>query len=80
MSSGVQGKISDPSAAAGLELIQISFASKVMGHLRFGFAAGCEAVATPRRTGQIIPGYAPGSGLALRIYWAKGRTKGLAQK
>src|ERR1700694_2390705 len=24
-------------------------ASKVMGHVRFGFAAGCEAVAMPRR-------------------------------
>jgi hypothetical protein len=34
----------------------------------------------PAETGQIIPGYAPGSGLALRIYWAKGRTKGIAQK
>ncbi len=26
-----------------------SFASKVMDHIRFGFAAGCEAVAMPRR-------------------------------
>ena len=34
----------------------------------------------PAETGQIIPGYAPGSGLALRSYWAKGRTKGRAQK
>ena len=34
----------------------------------------------PRQNGQIIPGYAPGSGLALRIYWARGRTKGIAQK
>jgi hypothetical protein len=34
----------------------------------------------PAETGQIIPGYAPGSGLALQIYWAKGRTKGIAQK
>jgi len=29
---------------------QLSFASKVMGHVRFGFAAGCEAVAMPRRS------------------------------
>ena len=35
----------------------------------------------PRRRGAFyIWGYARGSGLALRIYWAKGRTKGAAQK
>jgi hypothetical protein len=28
---------------------EIGFASKVMSHVRFGFAAGCEAVALPRR-------------------------------
>ena len=36
-----------------------SFASKVMGHVRFGFAAGCEAVAMPRRQQQIIPRATP---------------------
>ena len=29
--------------------VPTSFASKVMGHVRFGFAAGCEAEAMPRR-------------------------------
>jgi len=52
-----------------------------MGHVRFGFAAGCEAVAMLRRQ---QPDYSratpPDPGLALRIYWAKGRTKGIAQK
>jgi len=40
------------------------FASKVMGQVRFGFAAGCEAVAMPRRQQQIIPGLFPWSGLS----------------
>jgi len=35
----------------------------------------CPALAT-----RLSLGYAPGPGLALRIYWAKGRTKGIAQK
>jgi hypothetical protein len=34
----------------------------------------------PRRHKPVLPGYAPGSGLALRVYEAKGRTKGIAQK
>ena len=52
-----------------------------MSHVSFGFAAGCAAVAMPRRQQQdYFPGYALGSGLALRIYWAQGRTKGIAQK
>ena len=35
----------------------------------------------PRRQQSTwFAGYAPGSGLALRIYWAKGRTKGTAQR
>jgi len=54
--------------------------SKVIGHLRFGFASGFEAVALPRRHRPVIPGYARRSGLALQIYRAKGRTKGIAQK
>src|SRR6185503_585170 len=29
-------------------------------------------------TARLFPGYAPGSGLALRIYWAIGRTQGIA--
>ena len=38
------------------------FASKVMSHARFGFAAGCEAVAMPRRRqGFYILGYALGA-------------------
>jgi hypothetical protein len=45
----------------------------------FGFAAGCAAVAMPRRkTAGLFRGYALGSGLA-QIDWAKGRTKGIAQ-
>ena len=40
-----------------------SFVSNVMGHVRFGFAAGCEAVAMPRRQQpEYSWGYAPGSG------------------
>ena len=51
-----------------------------MSHVRFGFAAGCEAVAMPRQQKDILfPGYAPGSGLALQIYWAKGHTRGKVQ-
>ena len=51
-----------------------------MGHVRLGFAAGCEAVAMPRpQLSRFFPGYAPGPGFALRIYWARGRTKGTAQ-
>jgi hypothetical protein len=34
----------------------------------------------PAETSRIIPGYAPGSGFALGNHWAKGRTKGIAQK
>ena len=61
-------------------LRKIGCALKVMGHVRCGFAAGCAAVAMPRRQQlDYSPGYAPGSGLAHRIYWAKGRTKGIAQ-
>jgi len=42
----------------------IGFASKVMGHLRFGFAAGCETVALPRRRGTFQNlGLCPGCGL-----------------
>jgi hypothetical protein len=52
-----------------------------MGHVRFGFAVRCEAVAMPRRQPpDYFRGCAPGPGLALRIYSAKGRTKGIAQK
>jgi hypothetical protein len=37
------------------------FASKVMGHIRFGFAAGCAAVAMPPpAAARLFPGYAPG--------------------
>jgi len=46
----------------------------------FGYAAGCEARAC--RAGNSCNyslGYAPGSSLALRIDWARGRTKGIAQ-
>src|SRR5436190_24120921 len=57
-----------------------SFASKVMSHVRLGFAAGCEAVAMPRQQHPaLFAGYAPGPGFALRILWAKGRTKGITQ-
>jgi hypothetical protein len=40
------------------------FGPRVMMHIRFGFAAGCEAVAVPRRQRRdLCPGYALGSGL-----------------
>jgi len=38
-------------------------ASKVMCYVNFGFAAGCEAVALPRRQQPDIPGLCPWSGL-----------------
>jgi hypothetical protein len=58
-----------------------SFASKVIGHVRFGFAAGCEAVALPRRQPpDYFRGYAPGPGLALRIYWPKRPHQGHSPK
>ena len=38
-----------PLSAASRALNNFSFASKVMGHVRFGSAAGCAAVAVPRR-------------------------------
>jgi hypothetical protein len=41
-----------------------SFALKVMDHLSIGFAAGCEAVAMPRRQKPIIFGARPWSGLS----------------
>ena len=51
-----------------------------MGHVRFGFAAWmCGGGYAPPTAARLFPGYAPGSGLALWIYWAKGRTKGIAQ-
>ena len=36
---------------------------RIMGHARFGFAAGCEAVAMPRRTSSFVEnsGYALGA-------------------
>src|SRR5712692_8010446 len=40
-----------------------NFASKVMGHVRFGFAAGCEAVAMPRRQQPDYSRATPWSGL-----------------
>ena len=36
-------------------------------------------MAMPADSSQIVLGLCPWSGLALRIYWAKGRTKGMAQ-
>ena len=43
---------------------KLGFASKVMSHLRFGFAAGCEAVAMPRRRGRLSTfGLSPSCGL-----------------
>jgi len=40
----------------------------------------CGGGYAPPKPARLFPGYAPGgSGFALRIYWAKGRTKGIAQ-
>ena len=39
----------------------------------------CGGGYAPPTAARLFPGYALGSGLALRIYWAKGRTKGIAQ-
>ena len=36
----------------------------------------CGGGYAPPTAARLIPGYALGPGLALRIYWAKGRTKG----
>ena len=44
--SGSQGAII---GVTGKDKNVLGFASKVIGHLRFGFAAGCEARAPPRR-------------------------------
>src|SRR5688572_21976307 len=41
-----------------------SFASKVMDHVRFGLAAGCEAVAVPRRQQPDYSGLCPWFGLS----------------
>ena len=61
--------------------MKLGFALKVGRWCSFGFAAGCEAVAVPRRRRpDLFPGYAPGSGFAPRVYWAKGRTRGRAQR
>ena len=44
--------------------VWLGFASKVMGHVRFGFAAGCEAGAMPRRRGALyMLGLCPWRGL-----------------
>ena len=39
----------------------------------------CGGGYAPPTAATLFTGYAPGPGLALRIYWAKGRTKGVAQ-
>jgi hypothetical protein len=41
----------------------VGFASKVIDHLRFGFAAGCETVAMPRRNRPDYSGLCPWFGL-----------------
>ena len=44
---------------AARDALATAFASKVIVHLRFGFAAGCEAWALPRRKGCLSSlGYA----------------------
>ena len=40
----------------------------------------CGGGYAPPIAARLFPGYAPGSGLALRTYCAKGPTKGIAQK
>ena len=55
---------------SGLEIpdwkAQVGFAAKVMCHFGYGFAAGCEAVAPPRRNWpDYSGGYAPRVGLPL---------------
>src|SRR5688500_16833581 len=50
-----------------------------MRNVWYGFAAGCEALAMPRRQKpDSCPGYAPGLGFA-HEFRAKGRTRGRAK-
>ncbi|MEO8436420.1 MAG: hypothetical protein ABI596_16090 [Pyrinomonadaceae bacterium] len=45
-----------------MQRLKLGFASKVIGLRDIGFAAGCEAVATPRRSRVLIDlGYALGA-------------------
>ena len=44
--------------------VAVTCASKVMSYRSFGFAAGFEAVALPRRCEVLGLGYAPGAGFA----------------
>ena len=46
------------------EAVNMSFASKVIGYLRFGFAAGCAAVAMPCRNRPDCSGLCPRLGLS----------------
>ena len=59
---------------------KLGFASKVLATCVSALPPDVRRWLCPAATGQITPGYAPGSGLALRIYWAKGHTKGIARK
>ncbi len=53
---------------------------KSFRYVEFGFAAGCEAVALPRRhRPRSLSGYAPGLGVALTVIGPKA-TKGIAQR
>jgi len=52
--------------------------SNLLGHIRFGFAAGCAAVAMPRRKPQNYSGLRPSFGLGPRC-WSKVLIKGIAQ-
>ena len=53
-----------------------SFASNVMGYVRFGFAAGCEAVAMPRRQQLDYFRATPVVRASPSDFVAEGRTKG----
>jgi hypothetical protein len=59
----------------------MSLASKVMRDAEFGCAAGCEAVALPRRElVDFCPGLCPSYGLWPKNIAGKARTKGAARK
>ncbi|HEX9544208.1 MAG TPA: hypothetical protein VF955_03425, partial [Pyrinomonadaceae bacterium] len=61
-----------------MKLGNSSFVSNVMGQVGSALPPDVRRWLCPADSSQIIPGLCPGPGLALRIYWTKGRTKGIA--
>src|SRR6476660_9063224 len=51
---------------------------KTLGAKRSGFAAGCEAGLCPAVKSEFPSGLRPRFGLCPKVFWARGRTRGIA--